>query len=125
MAAPEPVYVGFFGAGARAMAASPPVERALHERLCDDPVAGSAHEQTVLNYDFACDMRFAARALAAPRSGRAALWAAPRSDRAALYDRATLGLRRALVTPRSGRQGKQIRLGSPNLALNPAGLTAV
>ena len=73
MAAPEPVYVGFFGAGARATAASPPVEHALRERLCDSPAVGPAHEQTVLNHDFACEMRFAARAMAAPRSGRAAL----------------------------------------------------
>jgi hypothetical protein len=63
---------------------------ALRERLCDGPAAEPAHEQTVLNHDFAREMHFVARALAALSSDRAALCAAPRSDRAALYGRAAL-----------------------------------
>ena len=76
-------FQGFFGAGARATAASTQAVHALRERLCDGPAVEPAHEQTVLNHDFA-------RTLTALSSDRAALCAAPRSGRATLYGRAAL-----------------------------------
>ena len=66
-------FQGSGGAGARATAANTPAVHALIGRLCDGPAVGPAREQTVLFHDFARERRFAAHAVAAPSSGRAAL----------------------------------------------------